>query len=152
MATSGTKELIRNRKARHDFHVLETYETGIALVGTEVKSCRAHNISMADAYARVEGNELWMYNVHIEEFVHGNRFNHDPRRRRKLLVHRSELRKIKQQLDAKGLTAVPLSLYLKRGKVKVQLGICRGKSKGDKRETVKKREAQIEMRKAMKNR
>ena len=127
--------------------MLETYETGIALVGTEVKSCRAHNISMADAYARVEGNELWMYNVHIDEFVHGNRFNHDPRRRRKLLVHRSELRKIKQQLDAKGLTAVPLSLYLKRGKVKVQLGICRGK-----RETVKKREAQIEMRTAMKNR
>jgi len=152
VATAGKKELIRNRKARHDFHVLETYETGIALVGTEVKSCRAHNISMADAYARVEGGELWMYNVHIDEFVHGNRFNHDPRRRRKLLVHRSELRKIKQQLDAKGLTAVPLSLYLKRGKVKVQLGICRGKSKGDKRETVKKREAEIEIRKALKNR
>ncbi len=144
------KELAKNRKAFYNFQVLEKIEAGIALIGTEVKSCRAHNISTADSFARIENGEAFLYNVHINEYDHGNRHNHDPIRVRKLLLKKSEIRKLATATLAKGLTLVPLSFYLKKGRVKVTLGLCRGKSKGDKRETVRKREAEREMRKVMK--
>lgn len=107
---------------------------------------------MQDPYTRIMGGEAFLFNVHIDEFTHGNRFNHEATRPRKLLLHKAEIRKIKQAIDTKGLTAVPLCFYLKRGKVKVEIGICRGKTKGDKRESLKKRDAAMEIKKAMKYR
>jgi SsrA-binding protein len=145
-------DLATNRKAWHDYHVLETLEAGIALTGTEVKSCRARNLSLGEAYGRVEGGELFLYNMHISPYEEGNRENHDPRRRRKLLVHRVEIRKLAAASREKGLTLVPLSAYLKRGRVKIAVGICRGKTKGDKRQALKEKQADREIRQALRRR
>ncbi len=143
------QDLARNKKAFHDYEVLEKLEVGIELKGTEVKSCRQHNISLQEAYAKVENGEVFLMNCNISPYESGNRFNHDPRRTRKLLLHKAEIRKLKRQTQEKGLTLVPLSMYLKRGKVKMGLGICRGKTKGDKRETLKRKEANRDMQRAI---
>lgn len=134
-----------NRKARHDYAVLETLECGIQLTGTEVKSVRQGSVSLAGAYGAVLGGELWLVGADISAYVFGNRFNHDPKRNRKLLVHAKELRELKMKTEAKGLTLVPLKLYLHHGRVKVDLGVCRGKALHDKRESLKKKDLTREL-------
>ena len=126
-----------NRKARHDYTVLETIECGIVLTGTEVKSVRLGAVSLAGAFAVVYGDELWLQGADVSAYKFGNRFNHEPKSRRKLLVHAKEVRELKMKTEAKGLTLVPLKVYLKRGKIKVELGVCRGKQAHDKREVLK---------------
>ena len=136
-AVSG--DLAVNRRAWHDYSVLEKIECGIALTGTEVKVLRAGAGSLAGAYGAVLGDELYVVQMHIPVYEFGNRFNHDPKRNRKLLVHRKEVRELKMKTEAKGLTLIPLRVYLKKGRVKLELGVCRGKALHDKRETLKKK-------------
>lgn len=131
--------LVENRKARHDYTVLEAIECGIQLTGTEVKSVRRGGVSLAGSYGAVLGNELWLVGADISAYEFGNRFNHDPKRNRKLLVHAKEVRELRMKTEAKGLTLVPLKLFLKHGRVKVELGICRGKALHDKRDSLKKK-------------
>ena len=131
--------LAENRKARHDYTVLETIECGIQLTGTEVKSVRRGGVSLAGSYGAVLGNELWLVGADIAAYEFGNRFNHNPKRNRKLLVHAKEIRELRMKTEAKGLTLVPLKLFLKHGRVKVDLGVCRGKALHDKRDSLKKR-------------
>ena len=128
-----------NRKARHDYTVLETIECGIVLTGTEVKSVRHAEVSLAGSYAAVLGDELWLLGADIAAYRFGNRFNHEPKSRRKLLVHAKEVRDLRLRTEAKGLTLVPLKVYLKRGRIKVELGVCRGKQVHDKRDALKKK-------------
>ena len=128
-----------NRRARHDYAVLDTIECGIALSGTEVKSVRHGGMSLAGSYAAVLGGELWLVGADISAYKFGNRFNHDPKRNRKLLVHSKEVLELKMKSEAKGLTLVPLKLFLKRGRIKLDLGVCRGKALHDKREALKKK-------------
>ena len=129
-----------NRKARHDYTVLETIECGIVLSGTEVKSVRHGEVSLAGAYGAVLKGELWLLGADIAAYKFGNRFNHEPKSQRKLLVHAREIRELKLKTEAKGLTLVPLKVYLKHGKVKVDLGVCRGKQLHDKRDALKKKD------------
>ncbi|NOY82891.1 MAG: SsrA-binding protein SmpB [Kiritimatiellaeota bacterium] len=132
--------LASNRKVRHEYAILDKFEAGIVLTGTEVKSCRARNIAFGDGYARVRNNELWLIGVHIAEYNQGNRANHNPTRDRKLLLHRREIMRLRQAVDAKGLTLVPLRFYLSpRNLVKVELGLCRGKNIRDKRQSLRKK-------------
>ena len=128
-----------NRRARHDYAVLETLECGIVLTGTEVKSVRHGEVSLAGAYGAVLGGELWLLGCDIAAYRFGNRFNHEPKSRRKLLVHAKEVRELKLKSEAKGLTLVPLKLFLKHGRIKVELGVCRGKALHDKREALKQK-------------
>jgi SsrA-binding protein len=144
--------IAQNRRARHDYHVVETLDAGIALTGTEVKSCRQHDVSLADTYAAVRENELWLYGAHIAPYSHGNRANHDPRRTRKLLVHRNELRRLQRATQAEGMTLVPLRFFFSRGHVKVELGLCKGKQTHDKRETLRRKEHERDMRRALRQR
>ena len=132
-------QLAENRKARHDYTVLETIECGIQLTGTEVKSVRRGGVSLAGSYGAVLGNELWLVGADIAAYEFGNRFNHNPKRNRKLLVHAKEVRELRMKTEAKGLTLVPLKLFLKHGRVKVDLGVCRGKALHDKRDALKKK-------------
>ena len=136
-AVSG--DLAVNRRAWHDYSVLEKIECGIALTGTEVKVLRAGAGSLAGAYGAVLGGELYVVQMHIPVYEFGNRLNHDPKRNRKLLVHRKEVRELKMKTEAKGLTLIPLKVYLKKGRIKLELGVCRGKALHDKRETLKKK-------------
>ena len=129
-----------NRKARHDYTVLETIECGIVLSGTEVKSVRHGEVSLAGAYGAVLKGELWLLGADIAAYKFGNRFNHEPKSRRKLLVHAKEIRELQLKTEAKGLTLVPLKVYLKHGKIKVDLGVCRGKQLHDKRDALKKKD------------
>ena len=129
-----------NRKARHDYTVLETIECGIVLSGTEVKSVRHGEVSLAGAYGAVLKGELWLLGADIAAYKFGNRFNHEPKSQRKLLVHAKEIRELQLKTEAKGLTLVPLKVYLKHGKIKVDLGVCRGKQLHDKRDALKKKE------------
>ena len=138
-------DLVKNRKARHDYHVVENFEAGIALVGTEVKSCRARQISLQEGFISITKKEVWLENVHIAKYEQGNQFNHSPLRQRKLLLHKKEIERLIKQVDQKGMTLIPLSMYLKKGKVKVQIGLCKGKDKADKRESIKKREEGIKI-------
>ena len=128
-----------NRKARHDYTVLDTVECGIVLTGTEVKSVRHGEISLAGSYGAVLKDELWLVGADIAAYKFGNRFNHDPKSMRKLLVHSKEVRELRLKTEAKGLTLIPLKVYLKRGRIKVALGVCRGKALHDKRDTLKKK-------------
>ncbi len=128
-----------NRKARHDYTVLETIECGIVLTGTEVKSCRQGQVSLSGAYGAVLGNELWLLGADIACYRFGNRFNHEPKSQRKLLVHAKEVLDLKMKTEAKGLTLVPLRLFLKHGRIKVDLGVCRGKQLHDKRDALKQK-------------
>lgn len=136
-AASG--DLAVNRRAWHDYSVLEKLECGIALTGTEVKVLCAGAGSLAGAYGAVLGGELYVVQMHIPVYEFGNRFNHAPTRNRKLLVHRKEVRELKMKTEAKGLTLIPLRVYLKNGRIKLELGVCRGKALHDKRETLKKK-------------
>ena len=136
---AGIKTVATNKKARHDFFIEETYETGIALSGTEVKSARAGKVNLRDSYAQVKDGELFLHNVHISPYEQGNIFNKDPLRSRKLLMHKAEIQKLMGLTTLKGYALVPLSFYLKSGKVKVQLGLARGKKLYDKRQDLKER-------------
>ena len=134
-----------NRRARHDYAVLETIECGIALSGTEVKSVRRGGVSLAGSYAAVLGGELWLVGADIAAYEFGNRFNHAPKRNRKLLVHAKEIGELKMKSEAKGLTLVPLKMFLRRGKVKLDLGVCRGKALHDKRASLKEKAIRRDM-------
>jgi SsrA-binding protein len=136
----GRKFIAKNRRARHEYHILDTWEAGIVLVGTEVKALREGRVNMGDAYGEIRGGEAWLCKMHIGPYEQGNRENHAPFRRRKLLLNRREIRKIVPRVEEKGLTLVPLSLYFKRGRVKVELGIGRGKQLHDKRDDKAKRD------------
>ncbi len=145
------KILAENRKARHDYHIHETFEAGIALVGTEVKSLRAGKANLKDSYAQIDKNaELKLYNLHISPYEQGNQFNHEPLRVRKLLMHRSEINKLLGKIKEKGYTLVPLKLYFNHGKVKVDLALVSGKKDYDKRDDMATRDAKREMDRAMK--
>jgi len=137
--------LAENRKARHDYTVLETIECGIVLTGTEVKSCRLGQVSLAGSYAAVLGGELWVLGCDIAAYRYGNRFNHEPKSQRKLLVHAKEVEGLRLKTEAKGLTLVPLELYLKGGRVKLRIGVCRGKQVHDKRESLKQKAMRRDM-------
>jgi SsrA-binding protein len=142
----------QNRKARHDYAVLDTLECGIALVGSEVKSLRNGQASLNEAYGRVREGEVWLIGCDIPEYTEANRFNHNPRRPRKLLLHRREIRRFAARALEQGLTLVPLKLYFKRGKAKVLMGICRGRQKHDKREELKRTQARREIRQQLERR
>jgi SsrA-binding protein len=141
-----------NRKAFFDYHILDTFEAGIALLGTEVKGIREGHANLRDSYARVEKGEIWLYNVHINAYSHRGYADHDPKRRRKLLLHRQEIRKLIGKTTEKGLTLVPTRMYFKNGKVKVALALAKGKQSHDKRETMRRREVDRETRAAVKER
>ena len=146
----GDGNLSFNRKALHDYHVLERYEAGVALVGTEVKVVREGGASLIGAYIKADGGCLMLHQVNIPPYTFGNRFNHDSQRSRQLLMHKNEIRKLRALQEQKGLALIPLRLYLSaRGVVKVEVGVCRGKNVQDKRETVKRRDADREARREM---
>lgn len=135
-----TKLIAQNRKARYDYHVEETVEAGLALVGTEVKSCRDGKVSLTDAYAAVKNGEAWLLQCHIAPYSHGNKMNHDPLRPRKLLLHRSEIERLAGKVAQEGRTLVPLKLYFKHGLAKAEIAVARGKKSYDKRQDIAKRE------------
>jgi SsrA-binding protein len=143
--------IAENRKARHDYHLLETFEAGIALLGTEVKSVREGQVNLRDSFARVEDGEVFLYNVNISPYSHRGYVDHEPLRRRKLLLHREEIRKLIGKTVERGMTLVPVRLYFKNGRVKVELSLAKGKKEYDKRETIKRREADRETRAAVKS-
>lgn len=146
------KVVAENRKARHDYHIDETLEVGLVLQGTEVKSIRGRRVNLKDSYARVENNEVFLHNMHISPYDQGNRFNHDPLRARKLLLNRSEIRRLIGLTREKGMALVPLRLYLLRGRVKLELAIARGKKQFDKRHDLAERTAKREIEKAFRDR
>ncbi len=146
---SVIKLLSDNRKAGHHYQLLERYEAGIALTGTEVKAAKSGKIQLQDSYAEVAGNEAWLLNAHISPYSHGNRENHEPVRRRKLLLHRAEIDKLLGKTREKGLSLVPTRMYLKNGHIKCELALARGKKLHDKRETERNREMQVEARAAI---
>jgi len=148
--SKNEKLIAQNRKARHDYLVLDTLECGIVLTGSEVKSLRNGLLSMEEAYGRVQQNELWLIGTNIQEYTYAHRQNHVPKRPRKLLLHRREMRKFAAQAYEKNLTLVPLKMYFKRGRAKVLMGICRGKKLYDKRESLKKKVMQRDMDRASK--
>jgi SsrA-binding protein len=154
--TAEEKESIQpiadNRKAFHDFHILETFEAGIALLGTEVKGIREGQANLRDSYARVEKGEVWLFNVHINPYSHRGYVDHDPKRKRRLLLHKYEIRKLIGKTVEKGLTLVPTRLYFKNGKIKVSIALAKGKQDHDKRETLRRREVDRETRAAVKER
>jgi SsrA-binding protein len=150
--TSGEKVIATNKKAFHDYFILEKLEAGIALLGTEVKAIREGRLNLKDSYAMVQEGEAYLLNCHISPYSHGNRENHDPTRSRKLLLHLREIRKLIGKTQEKGLTLVPLRVYLRHGRVKVELGVAKGKKLIDKRESERRKEADREARAAMKHR
>lgn len=152
MRSKGTKTIADNRKARHDYFVLETYEAGIELVGTEVKSIRQGSVNLKDSWCSIDKGELWVKGMHISPYEKGNIFNRDPMRVRKLLMHRREINKLFGTVKQDGLSLIPLSLYFKDSKVKVQLGLCKGKKLYDKRDDAAKRDAKREIERSMKSR
>lgn len=153
MAEQKIKIIAENRKARHDFTIHETYEAGIALTGTEVKSLRAGRANMNDSYAQVTRNaEVFVYNLHISPYDHGNIFNHDPLRSRRLLLHREEIRKLIGKVKEKGFALVPLKLYFTHGLVKLEFALATGKKLYDKRQDIAKKDAKREMERALKER
>jgi SsrA-binding protein len=141
-------EILSNSKARREYHILETYEAGIVLKGTEVKALRAGKGQIRDAFARVDNDQVFLYNAHIDEYTHGNLLNHDPKATRKLLLHKSEIRKLFGLASVKGNALFPLSFYWKNGKVKVALAVGKGKIQFDKREDIKKRDSDRELKRA----
>jgi SsrA-binding protein len=148
--SDGRKVVVQNRKARYEYHILEKWEAGLVLRGTEVKSLRSGRANLQDAYATVTGGELWLHNLHISPYEHGNRFNHDPLRPRKLLLSRREIRKLIGQVEQKGLTLVLLDIYFRRGIAKATLALARGKKLHDKRDDLRKRSDERDMERALK--
>lgn len=151
-ADPNERVVAQNRKARHDYTILETLECGIALVGSEVKSMRTGQVSLNEAYGRIRDNEVWLLGCDIPEYTEANRYNHVPRRPRKLLLHRREIRRFAAHALQQGLTLVPLKVYFKEGKAKVLMGICRGRQKHDKREDLKRTQARREIRQHLERR
>ncbi len=149
---SGFKILSDNRRAAHLYFLMERFEAGLALTGTEVKSARAGKIQLKDSYAEVLGNEAWLVNAHISPYSHGNIMNHDPLRRRKLLLHRGEIDKLQGKTREKGLALIPTKVYLKNGRIKCELALGRGKKLHDKREAERTRTQEAEARAAVRNR
>jgi len=155
MAEKTARELAQtniaeNRKAFHDYHILDTWEAGMVLLGTEVKSIREGRVNLRDSFARIERGEVWLYNVNISSYSHRGYADHEPLRQRKLLMHRDEIRKLIGKTTEKGMTIVPTRMYYKSGRVKVEVGLAKGKKDYDKRETVKRREVDRETRAAVK--
>lgn len=150
--TDGIKVIVTNRKARHDYHFLETWEAGVVLTGTEVKSLRAGKINLTDSYAAVDNSEVYLYNVHVSRYEQGSHYNHEPVRRRKLLLHRSEIRKLIGRVVEKGLTLIPTRVYFKRGRAKVEIALAKGKRDYDRRRTIMERDAQRDMERTLKGR
>jgi SsrA-binding protein len=145
----GIKVIARNRKARHEYHIIQKYEAGLVLTGTEVKSLRDGKVNISDAYGVVREGELFIHNLDIPEYSHGNKMNHEPKRKRKLLMRKAEILKISIKIKEKGLTLVPLSIYFKGGWAKIELALAKGKSLYDKRESMKKKDDRREMDRAM---
>ena len=148
----GLRVLSDNRAAGHNYHLSDKYEAGIALSGTEVKAAKSGKVQLKDAYADISGGEAWLVNAHISHYSHGNQFNHEPVRKRKLLLHRSEIDKLEQVVREKGLSLVPTRLYLKNGKIKVEFAVGKGKKFHDKREAARAKEMQDEARREMSRR
>jgi SsrA-binding protein len=144
--------IAENRKARHDYHLLETFEAGLVLLGTEVKAIREGRVALRDSFARIDDGEAYLYNVNISPYSHRGYATHEPLRRRKLLLHRNEIRKLVGRTVEKGLTLVPVRMYFKNGRVKVAISVAKGKKEYDKRETIKRRDAERETRAAVKSR
>lgn len=147
----AANEVANNRKARHDYNILDTYEAGISLTGTEIKSVRASKINIRDGFVQARNGELWLENVNIAIYDQGNQFNHDPLRNRKLLLHKKEIRRIASTIQEKGITVIPLKVYLKNGFAKVLIGVAQGKRQYDKRETIKRRDQEREIQRVMKS-
>ncbi|MCF7935205.1 MAG: SsrA-binding protein SmpB [Synergistales bacterium] len=149
----GQRLVAKNRKARHEYSILESFEAGLVLTGTEIKSIRDGRVNLKDGYARVVDNELWLRNIHISPYKEGTYYNHEPLRDRKLLVHREQIRRLIGKLQERGLTLIPLSLYVKQNKwAKVELGLAKGKTRHDKREDIASRDAKRQMDRAVKRR
>ncbi len=148
----GERLIADNRKAGHDYHILETFEAGVMLQGTEVKAMREGRVQLRDSYCQIKGGEAFLLGVHVGQYSHDGHTGHDPRRPRKLLLHKIELNKLLGKTTEKGLTVVPLRMYFKSGRVKVAIGLAKGKKTYDKRETLKRREAERETRAAIKSR
>lgn len=148
---SDIKIICQNKKARYDFFIEDTFEAGLVLLGTEVKSLREGKANLVDSYADLEGNEAFLYNCHISAYTPATQFNHPPTRKRKLLLHKKEISKLIGKVKEKGYTLVPLKIYFKNGKAKVEISLARGKKQHDKRATLKRKEAEREMDKAMKS-
>lgn len=146
-----TSDLVSNKRALHDFEIIETYEAGIVLLGTEIKSLRNHGGSLQDSWVKVQADELWLVGCSIAPYRFGNIHNHEERRERKLLMHRHEIRHLKVSLTEKGLTLIPLAFYLSKGRVKVKLALGKGKKSVDKRATIKERDDKRSMEKALKH-
>jgi SsrA-binding protein len=144
--------IAENRKARHDYHFVETFEAGIALLGTEVKAIREGRVNLRDSYARVENDEVIAYGIHVSPYSHRGYADHEPTRRRKLLLHRAEIRKLIGKTVERGFTLVPVQMYFKNGRVKLEIALARGKQAHDKRETIRRREVERETRAAIKER
>jgi SsrA-binding protein len=149
---AAQKNIAENRKAFHDYHILETFDAGMVLLGTEVKSIREGRVNLRDSFARAEAGEVFVFNIHIQPYSHRGYADHDPIRRRKLLLHAHEIRKLTGKVVEKGMTLVPLRMYFKNGKVKLEIGLAKGKKVHDKRETIKRRDADRETRAAIKSR
>lgn len=141
---------IQNRKARYDYNIEDTYEAGIVLTGTEIKSIRQGKANIKDSYAIIRNNELYLLNTHISTYDEGNRFNHEMARTRKLLLHKKEILKLKSKLEIEGYTLIPLKMYFVRGKCKVEIGVCKGKKNYDKKESIKERDIKRELEKEFK--
>lgn len=146
------KVVARNKKAKHDYNIEETYEAGIKLKGTEIKSIRARNVNLKDSFAMVENGEVFLYNMHISPYKQGNRYNHDPERKRKLLLHKNEIRKLIGYTKQKGYTLIPLSVYLKNNLAKVEIALAKGKNVHDKRRDIAKKTAEREIERAYRRR
>lgn len=147
--TSATKLITDNRRARHDYHIEDTIEAGLALAGTEVKACRAGNVSLTDAYAVLRDGEMWLLQCHIAPYSHGNRANHDPLRPRKLLLHRAEIERLAARMAREGVALVPLRLYFKHGLAKAEIAVGKGKKNYDKRAATAERDAERSMRREL---
>jgi SsrA-binding protein len=150
--TDDRESVARNRRARHDYHILDNWEAGIVLTGTEVKALRAGKANLSDAYGVVKDGEVWLLNLHISPYEQGNQFNHEPTRTRKLLLHRREIRRLIGAVEREGLTLIPLELYFSNGRAKVALALGKGKKLHDKREDAKKREDERDMARAVRAR
>lgn len=143
--TTGVKVVARNRKATHEYFILERFEAGLVLQGSEIKSVRAGQVSLAEAYIRIDGEEAWLVEAHIAPYDQASIYNHEPRRPRKLLLHRSEIRKLWDEIRQKGLTIIPLEIYLKDGRAKVEIALAKGKKLYDKREAIARRDAERDL-------
>src|SRR5688572_15299622 len=148
----GESTIAQNRRARHDYEILDRYEAGVVLTGSEIKSVREHKVQLQGSYARLKGGELWLEDVHIAPYANAGYAPHDPMRDRKLLLHRKEIAKIAEALNERGLTLIPLAMYFKRGKAKVELGVARGLKRYDKREKLKERDQARDIQQAVRQR